>query len=134
MTARDRQTSSEKETPMKHAFLVAAAAMVLAPAIARGADISGAWKFEATGPRGAASATTCKLTRTGDNVTGSCLTAQGTTVDVAGAVTGGDVEFGYNLAGSPLRVNFKGAIQPDGSIKGTVTAAIPPAPFTATKQ
>lgn len=119
---------------MKQILLIAAAATLLAPAIARAADLSGAWKFEATGPRGGASTMTCTLTRTGDNITGSCVTAQGTTVDVTGAVNGDDVDFGYNLAGGPLRVDFKGAIQSDGSIKGTVTAAIPPAPFTGTKQ
>ncbi|HUO13164.1 MAG TPA: hypothetical protein VMU37_10465 [Caulobacteraceae bacterium] len=119
---------------MKQVVLIAAAAVLLAPTIACAADISGAWKFEAIGPRGGASTMTCTLTRTGDNITGSCVTQQGTTVDVAGAVNGDDVDFGYNLAGSPLRVDFKGAIQSDGSIKGMVTAAIPPAPFTGTKQ
>ncbi len=114
--------------------LLFAAAMLLAPSVARAADLSGVWKFEATGPRGGSAATTCTLTQTGDNITGSCVTAQGTTVDITGAVNGDDVDFGYNLAGSPLRVDFKGAIQSDGSMKGTVTAAIPPAPFTGTKQ
>jgi opacity protein-like surface antigen len=118
---------------MKHAFLVAVAAL-LAPAVTCAADLSGAWKFEATGPRGGASTMTCTLTRSGTNITGSCVTQQGTTVDVTGTVSGADVDFGYNLAGSPLRVDFKGVIQPDGSIKGTVSAAIPPAPFTGTKQ
>jgi hypothetical protein len=119
---------------VKQVLLIAAAAILLAPAVAFAADISGVWKLEATGPRGGASATTCTLTRTGDSIAGSCLTAQGTTVEVTGAVKGDDVDFGYNLAGSPLRVEFTGAIQSDGSIKGTVTAAIPPAPFTGTKQ
>lgn len=119
---------------MKQVLPIAAAAILLVPAVAWAADVSGVWKFEATGPRGGASATTCTLTRTGDNITGSCVTAQGTTVEVTGAVNGDDVDFGYNLAGSPLRVDFKGAIQSDGSIKGTVTAAIPPAPFSGTRQ
>ncbi|HTX48172.1 MAG TPA: hypothetical protein VME40_02165 [Caulobacteraceae bacterium] len=114
--------------------LLLAAAMLLAPPIARAADISGAWKFEATGPRGGASTMSCTLTRTGDNITGSCVTAQGETVDVTGAVNGDDVAFGYNVAGSPLRVDFEGRVQTDGSIKGTVTASIPPVPFTGTKQ
>jgi hypothetical protein len=111
-----------------------AAALVLAPAIACAADISGAWKFDATGPRGGVSTMTCTLTRSGDAITGSCVTPQGTTVEVAGTVTGADVDFGYNLAGSPLHVDFKGVIQSDRSIKGAVTAAIPPSPFTGTKQ
>jgi hypothetical protein len=115
-------------------ILVLAAAALLTPAVAGAAELSGAWKFEATGPRGGTSATTCTLTRTGTNVAGSCLTAQGTTVEVTGTVTGDNVDFGYNLAGSPLRVEFKGQVQPDGTIKGTVTAAIPPAPFTGTRQ
>lgn len=119
---------------MKQVLLIGAATMLLAPTTAGAADISGAWKLEATGPRGGASATTCTLTRTENNITGSCVTAQGATVEVTGAANGNDIDFGYNLAGSPLRVDFNGAIQPDGSIKGTVTAAIPPAPFTGTKQ
>ena len=119
---------------MKRVLPVTAAFMLLAPTLACAADISGSWKFEAIGPRGGASTMTCTLARTGDRLTGSCVTAQGTTVEVTGVVNGDGVDFGYNLAGSPLRVDFKGAIQPDGSIKGTVTAAIPPAPFTGTKQ
>jgi hypothetical protein len=117
---------------MKHVLLVAA--LVLAPALARADNLSGAWKFEATGPRGGVSTMTCTLTRSGDAIAGSCVTPQGTTVDVAGTATGADVDFGYNLAGSPLHVDFKGVIQSDGSIKGAVTAAIPPSPFTGTKQ
>jgi hypothetical protein len=114
--------------------LFLAAAAFMAPALACADDLSGAWKFVATGPRGGSSAMTCTLTRSGTNITGSCLTAQGTTVDVSGTVNGADVDFGYNPAGGPLHVDFKGVIQSDGSIKGTLTAAIPPVPFTGTKQ
>ena len=118
---------------MKHVLLLAAAAL-LAPAIAFAQDLSGAWKFEATGPKGGSSTMTCKLTRSGGDIAGSCVTPQGSTVDVSGTVTGADVDIGYNLAGSPLRVDFKGVIQADGSIKGMVAASTPPAPFTGTKQ
>src|SRR5262249_38280436 len=96
--------------------LCLAAVTLLAPAITCAADFSsGAWKFEATGPRGGATTMTCTLTRTGTTIAGPCVTPQGTTVDVAGTVTGTEVDFGYNLAGSPLRVDFKGVLQPDGS-------------------
>jgi hypothetical protein len=119
---------------MKRIVLVAAATL-LAPGVACAAqDVAGAWKFQTTGPRGGVSTMTCTLTRTGDNIAGSCVTQQGTTVDVSGTVNGADVDFGYNLAGSPLHIDFKGAVQPDGSIKGAVSAAIPPTPFTGTKQ
>ena len=114
--------------------LVLAAVTLLLPAITRAADVSGAWKLDATGPRGGASTMTCKLTQSGASIAGSCVTQQGSTVDVTGAVNGADVDFGYNPAGSPLHVDFKGVIQSDGSIKGTITAAIPPVPFTGTKQ
>ena len=118
---------------MKPVLLFAAAAL-LAPAIASAADLAGGWKFVATGPKGGASTMTCTLTRSGAAIAGSCVTQQGTTVDVSGTVSGDAVDFGYNLAGSPLRIDFKGAIQADGSIKGTVAASTPPAPFTGTKQ
>ena len=118
---------------MKLTILLAASAL-LAPAIGRAADLSGTWKFQATGPRGGTTTMTCTLTRSGASIAGPCVTPQGSTVDVSGTVTGDQVDFGYNLAGSPLHVDFKGVVQPDGSIKGTVTASIPPAPFTGTKQ
>jgi hypothetical protein len=116
---------------LKHALLIAAT--LLAPAIACANDLSGAWKFEATGARGATTMT-CTLTRSGTQIAGPCVTARGTTVDVSGTVTGTQVDFGYDLTGSLLHVDFKGVLQPDGSIKGTVTAAIPPVPFTGIKQ
>jgi hypothetical protein len=118
---------------MKHLILVAAATL-LAPAVACADDLSGAWKFEGTGPRGAATALNCTLTQTGTNITGSCINQQGATIDVSGAVTGADVDIGYDVAGGPLHVDFKGVIQPDGSIKGTVAATTTPAPFLGTKQ
>jgi hypothetical protein len=118
---------------MKYALLFAAITL-LAPAIACADDLSGAWKFEATGARGGTSTMACTLTRSGTSIAGSCVTQQGTTVAVSGTVTDGEVEFGYNAAGSPLHVDFKGVIQSDGSIKGNVTAAVPPVPFTGTKQ
>ena len=114
--------------------LLLAAATLLAPSVVCAEDVSGAWKFEATGAKGGTSTMTCTLTRSGSNITGPCVTQQGSTVDVSGTVAGSQVEFGYNVAGGPLRVDFKGVIQPDGSMKGTVSAAIPPAPFTGTKQ
>lgn len=114
--------------------LLFAAATCLAPTIAHADDLSGAWTFESTGPKGGTSAMSCKLTRSGNTIAGPCVTPQGSTVDVSGTVTGDQLDIGYNLAGSPLHVAFTGVIQSDGSIKGTVTAAIPPVPFTATKQ
>lgn len=118
---------------MKHALLVAAVTL-LAPTLACATDLSGVWKFEAIGPKGGATTMTCTLTRTGTHIAGPCVTRRGATVDVSGAVTGTQVDFGYNLTGSPLHVDFKGVLQSDGSIKGTITAAIPPVPFTGTKQ
>ena len=77
---------------------------------------------------------TCTLTRSGDTLTGSCVTRQGSTVNVSGKVTGDNIDFGYIVSGGSLHVDFKGVMQSDGSIKGTVTAAIPSVPFIGTKQ
>lgn len=117
---------------MKH-VLVLAAIVLCAPTIACAKDVSGGWKFEATGARGT-STMTCTLTRSGNTLAGSCVTQRGSTVDVSGTVTGDNVDFGYIVTGSALHVDFKGVIQSDGSIKGTVTAAIPPVPFIGTRQ
>ncbi|MHB8817005.1 MAG: hypothetical protein ACYDAE_27590 [Steroidobacteraceae bacterium] len=118
---------------MRHVLVLAAFAL-FAVAIACAKDVSGVWKFEATGARGGTSTMTCTLTRSGNTLAGSCVTRQGSTVDVSGAVTGHDVDFGYIVTGSLLHVDFKGVIQSDGSIKGVITAAIPPVPFIGTKQ
>ena len=118
---------------MKHALPIVAV-ILLAPAIACADDLSGAWKFESTGAKGGATTMTCTLTRSGARIAGSCATPRGATVDVSGTVTGSQVDFGYGLTGSPLHVDFKGVLLSDGSIKGTVTAAIPPMPFRGTKQ
>lgn len=40
-----------------------AAALLLSPAMARAADLSGVWNLEATGARGGGAAMTCTLTR-----------------------------------------------------------------------
>lgn len=117
---------------MKH-VLVLAAVVLFAPTIACAKDVSGTWKFETTGARGRTSMT-CTLTRSGNTVAGSCVTQRGSTVDVSGTVTGDNVAFGYTMTGSPLHVDFRGVIQSDGSIKGTVTASIPPVPFIGTQQ
>jgi hypothetical protein len=118
---------------MKPAMLFATATL-LASAIAGAEDLPGTWKFQATGAKGGTTTMTCTLTRSGTHIAGSCVTERGVTVDVSGTATASQVDFGYNLAGSPLHVDFKGVIQSDGSIKGTVTAAIPPVPFRGTKQ
>jgi hypothetical protein len=118
---------------MKHVLLMAAVTL-LAPAIACASDISGAWKFETTGAKGRATTMTCTLAQSGAHIAGACVTPHGATVDVSGTVTGNQVDFGYNVTGSPFHVDFKGMLESGGSIKGTVTAAIPPVPFTGTKQ
>ena len=118
---------------MKHVLAIAAVALC-ASTIACAKDVSGAWKFEATGARGGTSTMTWTLTRAGNTLSGSCVTQRGSTVDVSGTVSGDNVDFGYIMTGSPLHVAFKGVIQSDGSIKGTVTAGIPPVPFIGTKQ
>lgn len=118
---------------MKRSLLFVVAVW-LAPAVASADDLSGSWKFASTGPKGGASVMTCKLTRSGAKIAGPCVTPQGSTVDVSGTVTGDQVDIGYDLTGSPLHVDFKGVIQADGSIKGSVTVGTPPASFTGTKQ
>ncbi len=120
---------------MKRVLLFVVAAC-LAPAVACASDLSGTWTFQSTGPKGGSSTMSCKLIQSGTSILGPCVTPQGSTVDASGTVSGDQIDVGYNLAGSPLHVDFKGVMQPDGSIKGsaTVTVAIPPAPFIGTRQ
>jgi hypothetical protein len=116
--------------------LILAGAMALAPTLALAADISGAWivngDFDAMGIK---YSLTCSFTDDNGKLSGPCKSDQGD-VTATGAVDGANVEFGYDTTyqGAPVHLDYKGAVQPDGSIKGSIATGGPEGAFTATKQ
>lgn len=122
--------------------LALAAALALAPAVALAADISGDWNvagaFDAMGIKYNSA---CKLAQdAGGKLTGTCQGTQNEAAATTGEVTTGAdgktaVEFAYDTTyqGTPVHLDYKGALQADGAISGTVDAGGADGTFTATK-
>jgi len=122
--------------------LALVAALALAPSVALAADISGDWNvagaFDAMGIKYASA---CKLAQdSGGKLTGTCQGTQNEAAATTGAVTTGAdgktaVEFAYDTSyqGAPVHLAYKGALQADGTIAGTVDAGGADGTFTAAK-
>jgi hypothetical protein len=122
--------------------LVLAAAFAFLPAAALAADLSGAWNvagsFDAMGIKYTSA---CKLAQdAGGKLTGTCQgTAQESAATTGAVTTGADgktaVEFAYDTSyqGTPVHLDYKGAVQADGSLAGSVDAGGAQGTFTATK-
>lgn len=104
------------------ALLLGISIALAAPVIASAADLSGGWKFVATGPKGGTNEMPCKLVQTGEKITGTCTT-KAREVDVTGSVNGAQVEFGWAVGGGAVRIDLKGDVEPDGMMKGTMSIA-----------
>ena len=123
--------------------LVLAALLALAPGAALAADLSGGWNvagaFDAMGIKFTSA---CKLAQdSSGKLTGTCQGTQQESAATTGTVTTGAdgktaVEFAYDTSyqGSPVHLDYKGAVQADGTLAGTVDAGGVSGTFTATKQ
>jgi hypothetical protein len=117
--------------------LIIAAALALAPAAALAADESGAWTLKGDIGNGAVTwSSVCTLKQDdAGKLTGSCKGTQQEDAAATGSVTGSTVEIIYDTTyqGSPVHLDYKGDVQSDGSLKGTVDTGGPQGTFTATK-
>ena len=121
---------------MKH--LILAGALALAPTLALAAptDVSGAWVVNGDfSQMGIKYSLTCTFTDDGGKLSAPCKSDQGD-VTATGKVDGDNVEFAYDTTyqGSPVHLDYKGQVQSDGSIKGSVDAGAAQGAFTASKQ
>jgi hypothetical protein len=130
---------------MKKLVLAAALAllpMTVVPGAALAADVSGAWNvagsFDAMGIK-YNSVCTLKQDAAG-KLTGACTGTQNETAPTTGTVTTGAdgktaVEFAHDTSyqGTPVHLDYKGTVQSDGSLSGTVDAGGASGTFTATK-
>jgi hypothetical protein len=118
-------------------LLIAAAALALAPSMCLAADMSGAWKVNAAFGDALTFTITCTLKDDGaGKLAGPCTDPQGgADVQAAGTVTATNMEWAYDTTyqGSPIHLDYKADIQPDGSLKGTIDAGGPQGTFTAAK-
>jgi hypothetical protein len=118
-------------------LILAAAALALAPACAFAADESGAWKVHGDFGGAITYDITCTLAQDASGaLTGTCTDPQGgAPSQVKGTATATSVEFAYDTTyqGSPIHLDYKGDIQPDGSLKGSIDAGGPQGTFTAVR-
>lgn len=118
-------------------LLIAAAVLALSPAAALAADLSGAWKINGSfDSMGINYSLTCTLTQTGSALAGPCKGPQGEDIKATGSVDGATAVISYdtNYQGAPVHLDYKGAVQSDGSLKGTIDAGAAQGAFTAAKQ
>jgi hypothetical protein len=115
-------------------LLIAAAALVLAPAVASAADLSGMWKLnlniaDMAIPLG------CTLSQSGGALTGTCDGADGKPCQVTGTVDGTKVAFAYDTTfqDMPMHVAYTGEMKSDTSMAGAVAVPGASGTFTGTK-
>jgi hypothetical protein len=122
---------------VKKLLIAAAAALILAPSLASAADMSGTWKVNAAFGEAMTFSLTCTLKDDGaGKLSGPCTDPQGgANAAATGTVTATTMEWGYDTTyqGSPIHLDYKGDVQADGSLKGTIDAGGPQGTFTATK-
>jgi hypothetical protein len=117
-------------------LLAAAAALTLAPAGALAADLSGAWNVHGVFVDVISYTAVCTFHQAGASLAGPCVDpANNTNVQAKGAVNGAAVDFSYDTTfnGVALHLDYKGALQPDGTLKGVIDANGSPGAFTANR-
>ena len=121
---------------MKRLALAALLAFA-APAAASAADVTGAWKLDASVPSYNFNFTlTCSFKQDADKLGGDCKDAQGASMAATGTVAANAVTFAYDttFAGNPLHVVYKATVQDDGTLKGDFDAGQATGTFTGKKQ
>jgi len=124
-------------------ILLLAAVIACAPMAATAADLTGTWKVDASfASMGVSFTLTCKLAQDASGkLSGPCDGANSEHDAATGAVTTGAdgkpmLEFAYDTTyqGTPVHLDYKGAVQADGSFAGSIDTGGPQGTFTATKQ
>jgi hypothetical protein len=117
-------------------LLIAAAVLALSPVAAMAADQGGSWKIDANFNDMIKFSITCKLTQTGTALAGPCVGPQGEALAATGTSDGAKVVISYDTTyqGSPVHLDYKGDVQPDGSLKGIIDAGQAQGTFVGAKQ
>ncbi len=94
-----------------------------------------AWNLTVNFGNGIAYTVVCAFKAKGADLAGPCAVVQGYVMQMNGAVAGDRVTFGYDtkFQGRPVRVDYAGGLQANGSFKGTIKAGDAAGAFTATQ-
>ena len=110
-----------------------AAALVLAPASVSAADFSGALTLHGDVGGAIQWASACQLKQDADGkLSGACKGTQNEDAAASGQASGTTFELAYDTTynGNPVHLDYKGDVQADGTVKGTVDTGGPPGTFT----
>ncbi|MFI4934399.1 MAG: hypothetical protein ACHP7N_07260 [Caulobacterales bacterium] len=117
-------------------LLIAGAVLSFMPAAAFAADMSGSWKIDANFGDAIKFSITCALTETSGALAGTCTGPQGESLKATGTADATKAVISYDTTyqGGPIHLDYKGDVQPDGSLKGVIEAGGAEGAFTAVKQ
>jgi len=116
--------------------LLIAAAFALAPAAVFAGDLSGSWTIHGDIGGSIQWTSACNLTQAADGkLSGTCKGTQNEDAAATGQASTTAVEIAYDTTyqGSPVHLDYKGDVQADGTVKGTVDTGGPAGTFTLTK-
>jgi hypothetical protein len=118
-------------------LLLAVALVALAPAAAFAADQGGAWTLNAAfDSMGIKFTVVCTLKDDGTGkLAGPCHTDQGD-ANATGSCDGSAFDLAYDTTyqGTPVHLDYKGAVGSDGTVTGTIDTGGPQGTFTASKK
>jgi hypothetical protein len=120
---------------VKRLLIAATALMAMAPAAAFAADLSGSWTINGNFNDQIKYSLTCALKQTGTALAGPCKGPQGEAITATGSYDGTNAVISYDTTyqGNPVHLDYKGTVQADGSLAGTIDAGGAQGTFTATK-
>jgi hypothetical protein len=118
---------------VKHWLIIGAALVALSPAAASAAGLGGVWTINGEFNGVVKYTVVCTLAETGDKLAGPCKDNFDQTFNATGSASGAEVLISYDTLynGAPVHLDYKGDVQTDGSLKGSVDAGIAQGTFTA---
>lgn len=106
------------------------------PLSALATDQKTPWIFAVAFPDGLQYSVLCVFNSSDGKASGPCAVTQGSTLQAAGKFEGDNVSFDYRteFQGVPVHVQYAGAVQSDGTLKGTITEGASVGTFTGQRQ
>jgi hypothetical protein len=116
-------------------WLFAGLALSLTPLAASATGLAGAWTINGNFNDVVKYTVTCNLAEADGKLSGPCKDNMGQTFNATGSDEGAKLLLSYDTLynGSPVHLDYKGDVQTDGSVKGSVDAGIAQGTFTAAR-
>lgn len=114
----------------------AALGAVALPLAGRAAEPGETWKINGDFPGTINYTVVCTLTAEGGHLAGPCKDDKGAVSAATGTAAGSAWELAYDTTylGTAIHLDYKGDVQADGTLKGSVDAGVAMGTFTAARQ